>query len=176
MDTISRENNSMLPVGGIVVGVIGLLLGGIALLQISKVNKTLLEHQAKVDLVDGIKSQAETAAAAAAGAEKNVGGLRTETVKAFNDVGEAIGQIRNSIGKLEEAAKKPAPVADVKGGKKGGGPVVAAPGEYVVKGGDTGVKIAKANGVSLSDLMAVNPGVNWNKLSANTKVKLPAKK
>ena len=28
MDTISRENNSMLPVGGIIVGVIALLLGG----------------------------------------------------------------------------------------------------------------------------------------------------
>lgn len=176
MDTISRENNSMLPVGGIVVGVIGLLLGGIALLQISKVNKTLAEHQAKVDLVDGIKSQAETAAAAADKADKGVGVLRNETVKAFNDVGEALGRINTSITKLEEAAKKPAPVvADKKGGKSNG-PVVAAPGEYVVKSGDTGAKIARANGVALADLIAVNPGVNWNKLNANQKVKLPAKK
>ena len=30
MDTISRENNSMLPVGAIIVGVIALLLGGYA--------------------------------------------------------------------------------------------------------------------------------------------------
>jgi len=176
MDTISRENNSMLPVGGIVVGVIGLLLGGIALLQIQTVKKTLTEHQLKVDMVDGIKAQAESAAATADKADKNVGGLRTETVKAFNDVGEAIGQIRGSIAKIEEAQKKPAPVVETKGGKKGGGPVVAGPGEYVVKGGDTGAKIAKANGVSLADLMAVNPGVNWNKLAPGNKVKLPAKK
>lgn len=174
MDTISRENNSMLPVGGIVVGVIGLLLGGIALLQISKVNKTLADHQAKVDLVDGIKSQAESAAASADKADKGVTALRGETVKAFNDVGEAIGQVRGSITKLEEAAKKPAPVAaDKKGGKSG--PAVAGPGEYVVKAGDGGAKIAKANGVSLSDLQAVNPGVDWTKLKVGQKVKLPKK-
>ena len=28
MDTISRENNSMLPIGSLIVGVLGLLLGG----------------------------------------------------------------------------------------------------------------------------------------------------
>ena len=67
------------------------------------------------------------------------------------------------------------PVA-TKDGKKGGGPVVAGPGEYVVKAGDGGAKIAKANGVSLSDLQAVNPGVEWTKLKPGQKVKLPAKK
>lgn len=176
MDTISRENNSMLPVGGIVVGVIGLLLGGIALLQISKVNKTLADHQAKVDLVDGIKSQAETAAAAAEKASKDGVGLARQTQDAFTQVGGELGKINAAITKLEEAAKKPAPVvADKKGGKSSG-PVVAAPGEYVVKSGDTGAKIARANGVALADLIAVNPGVNWNKLGANQKVKLPAKK
>eukprot|EP01012_Entosiphon_sulcatum_P058033 TRINITY_DN81962_c0_g1_i1.p3 TRINITY_DN81962_c0_g1~~TRINITY_DN81962_c0_g1_i1.p3 ORF type:complete len:178 (-),score=44.01 TRINITY_DN81962_c0_g1_i1:222-755(-) len=177
MDTISRENNSMLPVGGIVVGVIGLLLGGIALLQISKVNKTLADHQAKVDLVDGIKSQAETAAAAAEKASKDGVGLARQTQDAFTQVGGELGKINAAITKLEEAAKKPAPVvADKKGGKSSG-PVVAGPGEYVVKAGDvSGTKIAKAHGVSLQDLMAVNPGVNWSKLKVGDKLKLPAKK
>jgi len=167
----------MLPVGGIVVGIIGLLMGGIALLQIHTVKKTLAEHQAKVDLVDGVKSQAETAAAAAEKADKAVGVLRNETVKAFNDVGEALGRINSSIGKLEEAAKKPAPVvADKKGGKSNG-PVVAGPGEYIVKAGDvSGTKIAKAQGVSIDDLKAVNPGVDWSKLKLGQKLKLPAKK
>jgi LysM repeat protein len=177
MDTISRENNSMLPVGGIVVGVIGLLLGGIALLQISKVNKTLADHQVKIDKVDTIESQAQTAAAAADKAEKGATALRGQMQDAFNQVGDALGKINGSITKLEEAAKKPAPAPAPAGkeGKKGGGPVVAGPGEYVVKGGDTGAKIARANGVSLSDLQAVNPGVNWNKLGAGQKVKLPKK-
>jgi len=176
MDTISRENNSMLPVGGIVVGVIGLLLGGIALLQISKVNKTLAEHQVKIDKVDTIESQAQAAAASADKADKSAAALRGQMQDAFNQVGGELGNLRGAITKLEEAAKKPAPAAPAgKEGKKGGGPVVAGPGEYVVKGGDTGAKIARANGVSLSDLQAVNPGVNWNKLGAGQKVKLPKK-
>jgi len=45
----------------------------------------------------------------------------------------------------------------------------------LVKSGDSGVKIAKANGCSLEDLKAVNPGVNWNHLTLNQKLKLPAK-
>ncbi len=175
MDTISRENNSMLPVGGIVVGVIGLLLGGIALLQISKVNKTLAEHQVKIDKVDTIESQAQAAAASADKADKSATALRGQMQDAFNQVGGELGNLRGAITKLEEAAKKPAPAPAGKEGKKGGGPVVAGPGEYVVKGGDTGAKIARANGVSLSDLQAVNPGVNWNKLGAGQKVKLPKK-
>lgn len=174
MDTISRENNSMLPVGGIVVGVIGLLLGGIALLQISKVNKTLTDHQVKVDKVDTIEGQAQAAAAAADKADKGATALRGQMQDAFNQVGGELGNLRGAITKLEEAAKKPAPApAAGKDSKKA--PAVAGPGEYVVKAGDTGVKIARDNGVALPDLQAVNPGVNWNKLGAGQKVKLPKK-
>ncbi len=172
MDTISRENNSMLPVGGIVVGVIGLLFGAIALFQISKVNKTLADHQAKVDLVDGIKGQAETAATVAEKSSKDLAGLARQTQDAFTQVGGELGNLRGSITKLEEAAKKPAPAADKKGG---GGPVVAGPGEYVIKAGDTFAKIARANGVSPADLAAVNPGVDSSKLRVGQKIKLPKK-
>ena len=73
---------------------------------------------------------------------------------------------------LEEAAKKPVVAA----GKIGSGePAVAGPGEYVVKGGDSGAKIARSQGVNLADLVSVNPGVNWNKLKVGDKVKLPKK-
>jgi LysM repeat protein len=175
MDTISRENNSMLPVGGIVVGVIGLLLGGIALLQISKVNKTLAEHQVKVDKVDTVEGQAQAAAAAADKADKGTTALRGQMQDAFNQVGGELGNLRGAITKLEEAAKKPAPAPVGKDGKKSSAPAVAAPGEYLVKSGDTGAKIARAQGVALNDLVAVNPGVNWNKLGAGQKIKLPKK-
>ena len=40
---------------------------------------------------------------------------------------------------------------------------------------DTGASIARANGVSLGDLMKVNPSVNWSKLSVGDKIKLPKK-
>ena len=75
---------------------------------------------------------------------------------------------------LPDARNPRRPVA---ANKKGGesGPAVAGPGEYVVKSGDGGAKIAKANGVSISDLVAVNPGVDWTKLKVGQKVQLPKK-
>lgn len=175
MDTISRENNSMLPVGGIIVGVIGLLLGGYSAISLVKVNKTLAEHQAKVDLVDGVKAQAESAAASAEKAAKDNVALARQTQDAFTQVGGELGNLRGAITKLEEAAKKPAPapVADKKGGKSG--PAVAAPGEYLIKAGDTFAKIARAQGVSPADLAAVNPGVDSSKLKVGQKIKLPKK-
>ena len=53
--------------------------------------------------------------------------------------------------------------------------MVAGPGEYVVKAGDTFAKIARANGCSISDIAAVNPGVESSKLKVNQKLKLPKK-
>lgn len=176
MDTISRENNSMLPVGSIIVGVVALLVGIFALVQASKANKVLADHQAKIDKIDTIEQQAANAATSADTASKNVAKLQTDTQNAFNTVSTVIANLQGSVTKLEDAAKKPAAVA-TKGGKKGSsGPVVAGPDEYVVKSGDTGMKIAKANGVSLSELKEVNPSVNWGKLHVGEKIKLPAKK
>jgi LysM repeat protein len=178
MDTISRENNSMLPIGGIVVGVIGLLLGGIALLQISKVNKTLADHQTKVDLVDGVSSKADAAAGVAESARKQVTDLNASTQRAVNEIAAEIGRINGNIGKLEEATKKPVPAVDPKTGKAGPkAPATAGPGEYIVKVGDTtGTKIAKNLGVSVADLVAVNPSVNFSKLKVGDKLKVPSKK
>jgi LysM repeat protein len=45
-----------------------------------------------------------------------------------------------------------------------------------VKPGDTGSKIARANGCTLSDLMSVNAGVTWTHLKVGEKLKLPEKK
>jgi LysM repeat protein len=173
MDTISRENNSSLPIGGIIVGVVALLLGGYAAISLSKVNKTLAAHEEKIAKIDGIESQVGTTAASTEKATKDLAALTRSTQDAFNQVGGELANQRAALTKLEEAAKKPVVVAP---GKKGSGePAVAGPGEYVVKGGDTGTKIAKAQGVSHSDLLAVNPGVNWNKLKVGDKLKLPKK-
>ena len=174
MDTISRENNSMLPVGSIIVGVVALLLGGFALVQASKANKLLNEHQAKIDKIDTIENQANSAAAAAEKGARDLKTFSDSTQTAFNTVSGIIANLQGSVTKLEEAQKKPAPAASKKGGASKE-PVVAGEGEYVVKPGDTGAKIARANGVSLGDLQAVNPGVNWNKLGAGQKIKLPKK-
>jgi LysM repeat protein len=170
MDTISRENNSMLPVGGIIVGAIGLLLGGLALVQISKVNKTVAEHQLKVDKIDGLEGQVAAASAAADKAKADTASLAKQTQTAFDTVGPELGRLAGAITKLEEAAKKPVVAA-----KGSSGPVVAGPGEYVVKGGDTFSKIAAAQGVKAADIAAVNPGIDSGKLKVGQKIKLPKK-
>ena len=174
MDTISRENNSMLPVGAIIVGVIALLLSGYAAITLSKVNRTLAEHDAKVAKIDQIETTSNAAATAAEKSAKEYQGLRASTQEAFNQVGAELSRMSGVLVKMEEA-KKPAANAAAKDKKGGGEPAVAGPGEYVVKPGDSGVKIAQANGVSLGDLQAVNPGVNWTGLKPGQKLKLPKK-
>jgi LysM repeat protein len=174
MDTISRENNSMLPVGGVIVGVIALLLGGYAAISLSKVNKALAEHEAKVAKIDGIESTAGSAAAAAEKASKDLRALTQQTQDAVTQIGNMLTDQAGRITKIEEAAKKPAPAA---AGKKGasGEAAVAGPGEYVVKAGDTGMKIATAHKISVKDLQAVNPDVDFSRLKVGQKVKLPKK-
>lgn len=178
MDTISRENNSMLPVGGIIVGVIALLLGGYSAITLSKVNRAIADAQPKIDKIDAIEAQAANAAVAAETAQKankDIQALTRSTQEAFNQVGDALTNLRAGVTKLEEAAKKPAPAPD-KSGKKSDGPVVAGPGEYVIKPGDSFAKIARAQGVSPNDIAAVNPGVSSSSLKIGQKIKLPAKK
>jgi LysM repeat protein len=102
--------------------------------------------------------------------------LTRSTQDAFNQVGDALSNLRTGVTKLEEAAKKPAPAPEKTGGKKGNEPVTAGPGEYVIKPGDTFAKIARAQGVNPGDLATVNPGVNSSSLKVGQKIKLPAKK
>ncbi len=175
MDTISRENNSMLPVGGIIVGVIALLLGGYSAITLSKVNRQLAEHDTKVGEIEALKAQVSTAADSGAKAARDVQGLQRSMQDAFNQVGPELARLGGEVTKLQEAAKKPAPAPETtKGGAtKKGGPVEAGPGEYVIKSGDTLAKVARAKNISLADLQAVNPGVNSSALKVGQKIKLP---
>ena len=176
MDTISRENNSYLPIAGVIVGVLAIVLSAVALAKISSVKKSvddLAPLAAKVDDADG---KATGAAAAADKANASVNKLASDTQAAFTSVAQEMGNIRGEITKVQESAKA-APVKAVKG-EKGAPkePAVAGPDEYVIKSGDTFAKIARANGTTLADIVAVNPGVNAAKLHVGQKIKLPAKK
>jgi len=180
MDTISRENNSSyLPVAGVIVGVLAIILSAVALAKISSVKADL---HAQVDpiasRIDDAEGKAANAAAAADKATSSITTLASQTQSAFTSVAQEMGNIRGELTKLQEAAKAAPKAAAVKGDKAGGSkePAVAGPDEYVIKSGDTFSKIARAQGVSLSDLMAVNSGVNASKLHVSQKIKLPAKK
>jgi LysM repeat protein len=169
MDTISRENNSMLPVGGIIVGVIALLLGGYSAIKLSSVGKTLAAHEEKLGKVDALESQVSSTAATADKASRDLSALTRSTQDAINQIGTMLGDINAKITKIEESAKAPARSA------KGGAPAVAGPDEYIIKSGDTGAKIAREKGFALGDLQTVNPGVNWSRLAVGQKIKLPKK-
>lgn len=169
MDTISRENNSLLPVAGVIVGVLGFLVGGYAAIKASSLQKTVAAQEEKISRVDSLESQVSSATAASDKVARDINSLNRSTQEAFNTVAASLGNIQASITKLEDSQKRPAAAA------KSSGPVVAGPDEYVIKGGDTGAKIARAQGIALADLMAVNPNLDWNHLRVGQKIKLPKK-
>jgi LysM repeat protein len=175
MDTISRENNSYLPIAGVAVGVLALALSLGALISVSKLSKKVPEGLAdSVAKIDVIESEARAATSSAEKANSTINTLGRQTNDAFSAAAGQIQEVRGEVAKLQEAAKPKAAAAGAKGAPKG--PAVAGPDEYVVKAGDGGSKIAKANGVTLADLQSVNPGLNWTKLKVGEKIKLPAKK
>jgi LysM repeat protein len=172
MDTISRENNSYLPIAGVLVGVLALVLSGVALAKISSAKKEISAQVEPLSLrIDEAEAQSRNAASSADKAASGISKLASDTQAAFTQVAQELGNIRGEITKVQEA--KVAPKA---AGKTAAGPVTAGPDEYIVKGGDTGYKIATAHNVSVADLQAVNPGVSWTALKVGQKIKLPAKK
>jgi len=171
MDTISRENNSLLPMGGVIIGVIALVVGGVAAFKLSAVNRTLAAQADKVAKIDDIASQVASAAAASDKAAHDIQSLQGSTQAAVNQLGTELATIDEKIKHMEETH-----VAHAAKGGSHGEPAVAGPGEYIVKAGDSGAKIARANGCSLSDLTSVNPGISWTHLKVGEKLKLPEKK
>ncbi len=173
MDTISRENNSLVPTVAAIVAGIALVLGLYSAIQISKVKATVAAQADKVARIDDIATQVATAQTASDKAARDVQGLGASTQSAINQIANDLAAIHEQIKHMEEThvAK-----AAAKGAKGGGEPAVAGPGEYIVKPGDNGVKIARANGCTLSDLESVNAGITWTHLKVGEKLKLPEKK
>jgi LysM repeat protein len=177
MDTISRENNSILPIAGVLVGVLALLLSGVALMKLSTANRSiegLKESMTKVDSLENevrsASNAADQAKSAADTANRNISSLQSSTQSAFTSVAAELTGLKGDIEKIH------APRAAAASSKGDKGPVVAGEGEYVIKSGDTGAKVARAHGASIEDLKSVNPGVNWNALKIGQKIKLPVKK
>ena len=184
MDTISRENNSYLPIAAAIMGGVALLICIVLVVKLQGANKkldVLTESVAKIDSVDSTArnamSTAEQAKSAADRANNTINKVASDTSNAFQDVANTIGTIRADVAKIQAPPAKAVAAPGAKGAAAAEKtPVVAGPDEYIVKSKDTGVTIAKAHGVSLADLLAVNPGMNWSKMKVGDKIKLPAKK
>lgn len=177
MDTISRESNgtSYLPVAALIVGVLAVVLAGVSLAKISALNRAVSEQSAQGARVDAMEAQVRQAITASEEATRRITKVASDTNAAFGQVGEAISGLRADLAKAAEARPAPAPAqAAAKSTSNGGSSAPAAgPGEYAVRSGDTGSKIARDHNVSLGDLLAANPNVNWNRLSVGQRIRIP---
>lgn len=177
MDTISQENTSSpgyLVWLALIIGLIAGVLGGVALAKVSNVSSELGNQSALAARVDDLETELRKTVTSAEQATNRVNKVAGDTNTAFKQFSDAFTELRNEVAAVKEAAATPAPV-QAAAPTQNAGPAVAAPGEYIVKSGDTGSKIARNAGVSLSALMAVNPGVNWNRLGVGKAIKLPKK-
>ena len=173
MDTISRENSpSYLPIVSLIAAIVA---AGLALGAMVKAGHTETNLEtAQKDLGDRVSAVETTATVASAAAK--AAASRAE----LNDIASKLAGNQNTLNDNFEVLKKE--IADMKKPSAANkGPTsketaVAGKDEYIVKSGDTGSSIAKANGVSLTALMAVNPSIDWKKMHVGDKIKLPEKK
>lgn len=176
MDTISsRENNSYLPVAGVIIGIVAIILSAVALVKVSGANKTLAAQQSAISQIGDLQQQVSNASAAASKASTDISALTRSTQDAFNQVAGSLGTMQAAITKLETV---PAHVARARGEKAGAGAeagTVDASGAYTIKSGDTLAKVARSLGVSLSALESANPGVDSRHLHVGQKIKVPQK-
>lgn len=183
MDTISRENNtSIVPIAGLIAGVVAALLAVFALVRISTVKKDLAATDAKVTTAEESSrlatERADTAKSAADNATRALNSLATQTQGGFDKFRESVQTLADRVVKLETTPARTA--APAKGAAAAGANGAAAPaggtqadGSYVVKPGDYPVKIAKALGITSEALMAANPGVNPKSLKVGQKLNVP---
>jgi LysM repeat protein len=188
MDTISSENNnSLLPMIAAILGGLAVLLSAIALFKLSSVSKQIAKAEGAATRIESIEQQvAQTGNAVndIAAIRNYVTTMERQVNQQFANVRNEFNTVRAEINTVKEAtARRPAQqTTGVSGGQgqqqqqqQQQATPVASPGEYVVQSGDTGVKIARSNGVNLNDLIAVNPDINWNRLRVGQKVKIPKK-
>jgi LysM repeat protein len=180
MDTLSRDSNnsgSILPLVGVIAGALALILAIAALVQISKLNKTVAAQGDEVAKIAGIDSEVKSASATASAAAADGKALRAGLQNTFDSVGNEIGAVKARVATLEAAQKAHVAAPGGKGGK-GGGVVtgtVDADGNYAVAPGDTLSKIAKKFATRVDALEAENPGLDPAKLKVGQKIKIPKK-
>lgn len=178
MDTLSRDSSSssssIMPLAGVILGVIALLLGIFTMVKANKIEKTLATHGdeiAKIGTIEGAVREAT------AKSETDMKNLRDGIQNALNQVGTEIGALRAQVTKVEEDMKKRAAPA-AKGGA-GAGPVATgvrnADGTYTVAAGDTPSKIARKFGTSVDAILSENPGLEPSRLRVGQKIKLPSR-
>ena len=160
----------MMPIVGVVVGVIALLVAIADYVKISKAEKIIAAHSEEIPKIATLENDVR---AASTKSETDMKNLRDGVQNALNQVGTEIGAMRAQVSKMEEAQKARAAAP----GKAGTAPtgVRNADGTYTIASGDTVAKVAKKFGMKIDAIMAENPGLEPSRLRVGQKIRLPGR-
>ena len=179
MDDSIPSGENKLPLfvsfGAIAVAIIALLFAFKARSETKAANDIIKSQADRIETVSGDLRNAQASFAKSSDVQAvqgSVDDFKKEVGERLLDVNKGF-QAQSLINKELAGGRGH---ATTPGATKGGEPVVAGPGEYIVKSGDTFAKIARTNGTTIAALTAVNPGVKSNSLKLGQKIKLPAAK
>lgn len=180
MDTISSDNNesfSYLPVLALIIGLIAGILGGVALAKVSNINKTLSDQSALADRIDALETELRKTSTSSEQATQRINKVAADTNAAFKQFSDAFATLRTDFEDMKVSppptqVASAAPSGAASSGGSDAAPAAAA-GQYTVRAGDTGSKIARNAGVSLTALLNANPGVDWNRLGVGQVLNIP---
>lgn len=154
----------------IAIGGIGLLIGVFGMVKATKLEKIVATQGEELLKIETVRGEVQSLGAKV---DNDIRSLSSNVNNVLSQVGSEIGTIKGQILKLEEAAKKPVPVAAAKGGAPVASGTVDANGNYTVAPGDTINKIAKKFSTKPDSIEAENPGLNPTKLRVGQKIKIP---
>lgn len=174
-----------IPIG---IGILGIIIGGLALIIAFVVRGKVDRFTTKVDSdIEEIHATVSKAAA-----EQGIGGegskeaealrqelslLREEMARKFEALEQKDKSLEDAVVAIDNRVngRRPAAPAPVNSGTTTGSSAAApASGEYVIQNGDTFTKIAKKVGCKVSELTALNPGIEPARLRVGQKIKVPA--
>lgn len=174
-----------IPIG---IGILGIIIGGLALIIAFVVRGKVDRFTTKVDSdIEEIHATVNKAAA-----EQSFGG---ESSKEIDTLRQELALLREELSRKFEAldqkdkaledtivsvngrvnTRRPAPAQPANPVTSSDSTATASSGEYTIQGGDTFTKIAKKFGCKVTDLTDLNPDVEPARLRVGQKIKVPAK-
>ncbi len=170
----------MVPLG---IGLLGLVIGAIALFMSFSNNSKITQLNALSDTVTATAAKADAAKAAADGIASKVdqdgaaiAGLHSAVQDALNKLQDTINQHTTELASLKSSGSR-APTAS---GSKGTATAAEASnvgpngGTHVITSGETLGILARKYGVTVKEIQDANPGVDSSKLRIGQKITIPA--
>ncbi len=167
------------------IGILGVLVGGVALLMSFSNSSKLTAQRTDIDAATQAANDAKTAASAAGGLSAkldatsskldafiaNAQDVLTKYGQAITDDRTKITELSDSVGKI---GKGSVPATRGSGGQAASNVVPGQGGTHTIASGDTLSNVAKRYNVTLKALEDANPGVDSTKLKPGQVITIPA--